>query len=472
MATDFTQDTVLHFIRSGGGSVKNSDLLAHFRNFIREHPNRDRNRELFKTFVNSVATVQQLDGVSYVVLRKKFRGRVPGDGERGSSGPLRVPAGTKTQSSAVNATPNPADRVKKPRQKVQLEEGPRPAVQRAIVGKSVLPAAGIIVNDIHNVEPNVNLQKVPKTSGVSVRPAEAQVAKTPPLSESFAQDQHAKVGQPSLGHGPSPGITPVVAAVRHHVELPAPEPPRGRHVSLQSAEDLHQEAPPQPSSLHPQVLQRRIRHRQSYKAALSYDDEEEEEETPVRRGSAGVVPLSTPLGNMGRVISASSPCIIDQPAPPSVASSFSSERKVPKIYIQDVKGEMPPTGGPGSSSESGVGHRGQGAGAGLQPGEPTSTRRSLPIEAERRLHSAARGEDAAPHRDVRRDHRHLQPAGERGGRPRLSSSPGASPDADISGGLRRNSGYEDLPARTESGRDTPLHTTLVFGISLLLLLLF
>lgn len=443
--------------------MKNSDLLAHFRNFIREHPNRDKNRELFKTFVNSVATVQQLDGVSYVVLRKKFRGRVPGDGERGSSGPLQVPAGTNTQTSAVNATPNPAGRAKKPRQKVQLEEVPRPAVPGAIVGKSVLPAAGIVVNDIHNVEPNLNLQKVPKTSGVSVRPAEAHVAshisgktqiKTPPLSESFAQDQHTKVGQPSLGHGPAPGITPVIAAVRHHVELceqvPAPEPLRERHVRLQSAQDLHQGPPPQPSDLHPQVVQRRIRHRQSYKAAVSYDNDEEEEETPVRRGSAGVMPLSTPLGNMGRVISASSPCITEQPAPPSVVSSFSSERKVPKIYIQDVKEEMPPTGGPDPSLESGVGHRDQWARAGLQPGEPTSTRRSLPIEAEHCLHSAAQSKDF--HHNVHRDHRYLQPAGDHSRRlsSSYSSSPAASPDADISSGLRWNSSYEDLQARTES----------------------
>lgn len=457
MATDFTQDTVLHFIRSGGGSVKNSDLLAHFRNFIREHPNRDRNRELFKTFVNSVATVQQLDGVSYVVLRKKFRGRVPGHDERG-------PAGANTQTSAVNASPNPTGRAKKPRQKVQLEDVPRPAVPGAIVGKSVLPAAGII----HNVQPNLNLQQAPKTSGVSVRPAEAQVAshisektqmKTPPLSESFAQDQHTKVAQPSLGLGAPPGITPVIAAVRHPVELseqvPTPEPPRGRHVRLQSAEDLHQGPPPQPSSLHPQVVQRRIRHRQSYKAALSYDDEEEEEEeTPVRRGSAGVMPLSTPLGNMGRVISASSPCIIDQPVPPSVVSSSSAERKVPKIYIQDVKQEMASTGGPDPSLEPGVGHRGHGPRAGLQPGEPTSTRRSLPIEAEHCLHSAAQGKDAAPHHHIHRDHRYLQPAGGHSGRPRLSSSysssPAASPDADISSGLRWNSSNEDLQARPES----------------------
>uniref|UniRef100_A0A665TA84 SOWAHA-C winged helix-turn-helix domain-containing protein n=1 Tax=Echeneis naucrates TaxID=173247 RepID=A0A665TA84_ECHNA len=79
MATIFTQDAVLHFLQNHGGSVKNSDLLLHFRIFIRNHADQDRNRELFKKYVNSVATVKQQEGVSYVVLRKKFRGHIQDD---------------------------------------------------------------------------------------------------------------------------------------------------------------------------------------------------------------------------------------------------------------------------------------------------------------------------------------------------------------------------------------------------------
>uniref|UniRef100_H2RRY1 SOWAHA-C winged helix-turn-helix domain-containing protein n=1 Tax=Takifugu rubripes TaxID=31033 RepID=H2RRY1_TAKRU len=93
MAAGFTQDTVFHFLQSCGGSVKNADLLTHFRSFIRENPEQEKNRELFKRFVNSLATVQQIDGVSYVVLRKKFRGNVPGGGEQGS----RVAPGKKRE---------------------------------------------------------------------------------------------------------------------------------------------------------------------------------------------------------------------------------------------------------------------------------------------------------------------------------------------------------------------------------------
>uniref|UniRef100_A0A9J8DHU2 SOWAHA-C winged helix-turn-helix domain-containing protein n=1 Tax=Cyprinus carpio carpio TaxID=630221 RepID=A0A9J8DHU2_CYPCA len=73
MATDFTQDSVLRFIINNGGTVRNADLLTHYRRFLREDEEREQNRELFKRYVNSVATVRQEDGVSHVVLRKKYR---------------------------------------------------------------------------------------------------------------------------------------------------------------------------------------------------------------------------------------------------------------------------------------------------------------------------------------------------------------------------------------------------------------
>uniref|UniRef100_A0A674BCC7 SOWAHA-C winged helix-turn-helix domain-containing protein n=1 Tax=Salmo trutta TaxID=8032 RepID=A0A674BCC7_SALTR len=78
MATDFTQDSVLYFLRCNGGRVKNSELLAHFSAFIKDHENQTHNRELFKTFINSVAVVKTEEGVRYVVLRKTFLGRVAG----------------------------------------------------------------------------------------------------------------------------------------------------------------------------------------------------------------------------------------------------------------------------------------------------------------------------------------------------------------------------------------------------------
>ncbi|KAJ0057672.1 hypothetical protein NL108_011607, partial [Boleophthalmus pectinirostris] len=148
MAVELTQDAVLYFLQSRGGSVTNAELLLHFRPFLREHADRDRNREIFKRFVNSVARVKQEDGVSYVVLQRKFRGhgQVVGPGVSGPSKEAPLTASTPSNvhlSSLWN--------VDKPRNKCP-EPGPAQ-------GPLILPAAGIILNNNNNnsVEPNLNL---------------------------------------------------------------------------------------------------------------------------------------------------------------------------------------------------------------------------------------------------------------------------------------------------------------------------
>ncbi|XDV38269.1 hypothetical protein PO909_007713 [Leuciscus waleckii] len=73
MATDFTQESVMRFVVNNGGKVRNADLLHHYKRFLREDEDREQNRELFKRYVNSVATVRQEEGVSHVILRKKYR---------------------------------------------------------------------------------------------------------------------------------------------------------------------------------------------------------------------------------------------------------------------------------------------------------------------------------------------------------------------------------------------------------------
>uniref|UniRef100_A0A3B3VH84 SOWAHA-C winged helix-turn-helix domain-containing protein n=1 Tax=Poecilia latipinna TaxID=48699 RepID=A0A3B3VH84_9TELE len=120
MATDFTQDAVLVFLQRCGGSAKNTELLAHFLPYLRDNPENVGNRDRFKSFVNSVATVSKIDGVSTVTLRKKYRGYVSGAGSgRDSAEPGPVGA---SLSPAVSLTP-PGDTER----------------------NSALPAAGIVV---------------------------------------------------------------------------------------------------------------------------------------------------------------------------------------------------------------------------------------------------------------------------------------------------------------------------------------
>lgn len=315
MASVFTQDSVLHFLQSSGGSVKNADLLQHFRNFLRDNAGRNRNRELFKKFVNSVATVKQIDGVSHVVLRKKFQRH-----EDDSSGPPPVP-------------PNPPDSTEH-QQKLQQNQDIAPTPSSQDQRTTVLPAAGIMQKDDSNVEAPLNLKHK--------QPAPVN---TPP--------------EPSAGPGPKQPVS-LVSEKRQESMLCLPE----HSASFQSIKvgeqrlntapvRLHKETrenPPNQVCLHPPFAPQRMRHRQSYKSAISQDeDEEEEEDIPLRTASAGETSINSPSNYKGRGISASSPCLIDLSGPLS-CSFTSSEKNPPQIYILG-EGEIIP---PQSPSEVGL----------------------------------------------------------------------------------------------------------------------
>lgn len=57
-----------------GGRVKKSDLVDKFRGSVEsvDPDEKERNREIFKTFVNRVASVKEIDGQRYVVLKKNY----------------------------------------------------------------------------------------------------------------------------------------------------------------------------------------------------------------------------------------------------------------------------------------------------------------------------------------------------------------------------------------------------------------
>ncbi|KAM9841094.1 uncharacterized protein sowahb [Aulostomus maculatus] len=358
MATDFTRDSVLHFLQRSGGSVKNSDLLLHFRGFLQDHAERDRNRELFKKFVNSVATVKQEQGASHVVLRKKFRVHVSGSCGVGSFG-WRA-AELASESASLGQT----ERREKPLKLQHRETTP--------VLSSALPSAGLMQDNISRVEVNFIVKKEEQViSSLKSRPGAIQVVhqiteKTQPRFHSqvepLAQNQCMEVVHQKVGFGPSPGISPVVS-VENTQQVSIPVTHNWREASLQTEVS-------RPHAT--QTTARCIRHRQSYKTAVSYDEEEDEEEGSAR----GMWPLGTPLGRSSRATSASLPSIIDQSA--SVVSSYSSsERKLPHIYIQDMAGELPLCG-------PGAGLRGQAEKTGLAPehvpGESMSTQRNLHLD--------------------------------------------------------------------------------------------
>ncbi|MEQ2225182.1 hypothetical protein ILYODFUR_014945 [Ilyodon furcidens] len=202
MATDFTLDSVLVFLQSCGGLVKNTELLLHFKPFLRDHPDEVRNRELFKKFVNSVATVTKIDGVSNVVLRKKFRGYVSGGGSgRDSAEPC--PVGASSSPAVSLAPPGHNERT------------------------SALPAAGIMVAKNNLVETSSSPQQRENLSSEPVgRPAQVG-NEVPELHETPAADQSNKQGQNRLVSVPITGGP----AVRHQNYIP--DPIRGQQIPPQ-----------------------------------------------------------------------------------------------------------------------------------------------------------------------------------------------------------------------------------------------
>ncbi|KAI5612943.1 ankyrin repeat domain-containing protein SOWAHC [Silurus asotus] len=168
MATDFTQESVLRFLLRNGGKVRNADLLAHFKKFLREHEDRVRNRELFKKYVNTVATVKQEDEVSYVMLRKKYRPHL-GDvatsaASTGSRSDKKQGGAARSQVEVCSAKPKPSE---DPSLKPQLLQDPNV--------KQILPVAGIVNSGTHIDK--IYSDKVSETS--SYQPWEQRVSSAP-----------------------------------------------------------------------------------------------------------------------------------------------------------------------------------------------------------------------------------------------------------------------------------------------------
>ena len=70
----FTETVVRDFLMKNGGKVANPVLVNHFKNFLNDPVRKNANRQKFKTYVNTLASVKlQEDGNKQIVLKKKYR---------------------------------------------------------------------------------------------------------------------------------------------------------------------------------------------------------------------------------------------------------------------------------------------------------------------------------------------------------------------------------------------------------------
>lgn len=69
-----TQEAILNSLLESGGKLKNSELLGIFKESLNcsDPAERKQNRDLFKTFVNSIAVVKEIENAKYIVLKKVY----------------------------------------------------------------------------------------------------------------------------------------------------------------------------------------------------------------------------------------------------------------------------------------------------------------------------------------------------------------------------------------------------------------
>ncbi|XP_062288515.1 ankyrin repeat domain-containing protein SOWAHB-like [Scomber scombrus] len=75
-----TEQSVLSLLIAEGGRVKKADFVQKFKDSVEcdDTEERQRNRHLFKTIVNKVAFVKEIDGERYVVVRKQYHNSLEG----------------------------------------------------------------------------------------------------------------------------------------------------------------------------------------------------------------------------------------------------------------------------------------------------------------------------------------------------------------------------------------------------------
>lgn len=81
-----TQQSVLSLLIAEGGKVKKADIVEKFKDSLEcdDPEERQRNRHLFKTIVNKIAFVKEIDGVRYVVVKKQYQNSLEGVQTEGS----------------------------------------------------------------------------------------------------------------------------------------------------------------------------------------------------------------------------------------------------------------------------------------------------------------------------------------------------------------------------------------------------
>ncbi|CAJ1063527.1 ankyrin repeat domain-containing protein SOWAHA [Xyrichtys novacula] len=122
-----TQDSILSLLIAEGGRVKKSYLVGKFRESVNcdDPAEKERNRELFKTLVNNVAFVKEIDGVRYVVVRKMYQHLLNRDNQTAEETENKeIQLTGEQQRPPVRTEETPADTEADHQQASELDENP------------------------------------------------------------------------------------------------------------------------------------------------------------------------------------------------------------------------------------------------------------------------------------------------------------------------------------------------------------
>ncbi|KAM6222725.1 ankyrin repeat domain-containing protein SOWAHA [Rhynchocyon petersi] len=194
-AAGVSQAAVLGFLQERGGKVSNSELLSRFKPLLDAgDPNgRAARRDRFKQFVNDIAVVKELDGVKFVVLRKKPRAP-----ERSQTLPACAPAPRASTphvspgTTAGAGAPSPAS----PQQSGEPAESPAPPSESQ-------EAPGTRAPELASAPPSEDPADVRTPSSESAQPSEARRADATQPSRAPVEAASTGAGQPEPPGGPT-----------------------------------------------------------------------------------------------------------------------------------------------------------------------------------------------------------------------------------------------------------------------------
>ncbi|XP_008847551.1 ankyrin repeat domain-containing protein SOWAHA [Nannospalax galili] len=211
-AAGVSQAAVLGFLQEHGGKVRNSELLSRFKPLLDAGDPRGRSarRDRFKQFVNDVAVVKELDGVKFVVLRKKPRPEALLPSIPGVPTPPARSTGVPAGDSSAPGAPPPSLASAQPSVEPPSVEPPEDAA---------VPADP---RDIPGAPPSATLQ-FGELSGSVQQPGGPPDPQVPASELAQPSEGLSKVAPPASAP-PSGAASPSTESLNPE---PAPGPPRG-----------------------------------------------------------------------------------------------------------------------------------------------------------------------------------------------------------------------------------------------------